>query len=102
MQSLAHYEKAFLTAFRTFYGDPAGWSLYGLLPNYLQREGSSLVYMADRLIAACGSGGFYLDDYEKTARGHGPRSEAQNPAGCQLRTLGPRGAIRPEIRKIRS
>ena len=65
MQSLAHYEKAFLTAFRTFYGDPAGWSLYGLLPNYLQREGSSLVYMADRLIAACGSGGFYLDDYEK-------------------------------------
>ena len=26
MQSLAHYEKAFLTAFRTFYGDPAGWS----------------------------------------------------------------------------
>ena len=36
-----------------------------MLPNYLQREGSSLVYMADRLIAACGSGGFYLDDYEK-------------------------------------
>lgn len=65
MQSLALYEQAFLTAFRTFYGDPATWSLYGLLPNYLQREGSSLVYMADRLIAACGSGGFYLDDYEK-------------------------------------
>ena len=36
-----------------------------MLPNYLQREGSSLVYMADRLIAACGSGGYYLDDYEK-------------------------------------
>ena len=31
---------------------------------YLRRKGSSLVYMADRLIADCGSGGFYLDDYE--------------------------------------
>ena len=65
MQSLALYEQAFLTAFRTCYGDPASWSLYGLLPNYLQREGSSLIYKTDRLIAACGSGGFYLDDYEK-------------------------------------
>lgn len=64
MRSLAWYERAFLTAFRQFYGDPAGWSLYGLLPNYLEREGSSLVYMVDRLIAACGSGGFFLHDYE--------------------------------------
>lgn len=65
MASLAHYERVFTEAFRTFYGDPAGWSLYALLPNYLQRTGSSLVYMADRLIAACGSGGFYLDQYEQ-------------------------------------
>lgn len=65
MASLALYERAFTEAFRRFYGDPEGWSLYALLPNYLQRKGSSLVYMADRLIAACGSGGFYLDEYEK-------------------------------------
>ena len=64
MQSLALYEQAFRASFRTFYGDPAHWSLYALLPNYLRRKGSSLVYMADRLIADCGSGGFYLDDYE--------------------------------------
>ena len=64
MRSLAHYEEAFRASFRACYGDPAGWSLYALLPNYLQRKGSSLVYMADRLIADCGSGGFYLDDYE--------------------------------------
>ena len=64
MQSLALYEQAFRTSFRTFYGDPAHWSLYALLPNYLRRKGSSLVYMADRLIADCGSGGFYLDDYD--------------------------------------
>ena len=65
MASLALYERTFTEAFRRFYGDPEGWSLYALLPNYLQRKGSSLVYMADRLIAACGSGGFYLDEYEK-------------------------------------
>ena len=65
MASLALYERAFTEAFRRFYGEPSEWSLYGLLPNYLQRKGSSLVYMADRLIQACGSGGFYLDEYER-------------------------------------
>lgn len=65
MQSLALYERAFTAAFEQFYGLAEGWSIYGLLPNYLQREGSSLVYMTDRLIQSCGSGGFYLDEYEK-------------------------------------
>ncbi|MDE6858191.1 MAG: acyltransferase, partial [Alistipes sp.] len=65
MESLALYERAFTAAFERFYGEPRRWSLYGLLPNYLSREGSSLVYMCDRLIAACGSGGFYLDQYER-------------------------------------
>ena len=65
MQSLALYERAFIAAFEQFYGSAEGWSIYGLLPNYLQREGSSLVYMTDRLIQSCGSGGFYLDEYEK-------------------------------------
>ena len=37
MRSLALYEKAFRASFRTFYGDPARWSLYALLPNYLRR-----------------------------------------------------------------
>lgn len=64
MRSLAHYERTFRTAFRLFYGDPARWSLYGLLPSYLKRQGSSLVYMVDRLMADCGSGGFYLNDYD--------------------------------------
>lgn len=65
MQSLAHYEQAFTRAFEQFYGESSQWSIYGLLPNYLQREGSSLVFMVDRLINRCGSGGFYLDEYEK-------------------------------------
>ena len=62
---LALYERAFTEAFREFYGEPKGWSIYALLPSYLERQGSSLVYMAERLIAECGSGGFYLDNYEQ-------------------------------------
>lgn len=61
---LALYERAFTEAFRSFYGEPSRWSIYALLPSYLEREGSSLVYMVDNLIRQCSSGGFYLHDYE--------------------------------------
>lgn len=57
------YERDFTECFERFYGKPESWSIYGLLPNYLQREGSSLVYMVNRLINRAGSGGFYLDNY---------------------------------------
>ena len=59
------YERSFTEAFRHFYGEPKECSIYALLPSYLEREGSSLVYMAERLIAQSGGGGFYLNDYEK-------------------------------------
>ncbi|MBO5861453.1 MAG: acyltransferase, partial [Alistipes sp.] len=65
MSDLKIYELAFFSSFEKFYGDVKGWSIYGLLPNYLQREGSSLIYMVDRMIARSDSGGFYLDEYEK-------------------------------------
>ena len=67
MADLSLYERDFRACFERFYGEPSRWSLYALLPNYLQRKGSSLVYMADRLIRECGSGGFYLDDYDRLA-----------------------------------
>lgn len=59
------YRRAFTQAFEAFYGKIEEWSIYGLLPNYLEREGSSLVYMTDELIRRAGSGGFYLNDYER-------------------------------------
>ena len=65
MASLEIYRRAFTKAFTEFYGDVEKWSIYGLLPNYLEREGSSLVYMVDTLIKQCGSGGFYLNNYEE-------------------------------------
>ena len=44
------YEESFLRAFRLFYGDPEEFLIAALLPSYTEREGSSLVYMADHLI----------------------------------------------------
>ena len=49
MADLGIYEKDFTASFERFYGPAEKWSIYGLLPNYLQREGSSLVYMVDLL-----------------------------------------------------
>lgn len=64
MRDVSDYRKAFSTAFSHFYGDPSGWSFYALLPGYLEREGSSLIYMTNDLIET-GRGGFYLNDYER-------------------------------------
>ena len=44
------YEKSFYSSFRLFYGEPDRFIIAALLPSYVEREGSSLVYMADRLI----------------------------------------------------
>ncbi len=65
MGSLKNYERAFTRAFELFYGNPKEWGIYALLPSYLEREGSSLIYMADKLIESSGGGGFYLYDHEK-------------------------------------
>ncbi|PZE18957.1 acyl transferase [Putridiphycobacter roseus] len=61
------YEKTFEKAFELFYDDPSNYVVIGLLPSYLEREGSSLVYMVDHLIKASGhsKSGFYLNNYEE-------------------------------------
>ncbi len=50
VSDLALYEKSFLRSFRLFYGDPCDYLIIALLPSYTGREGSSLVYMAGKLI----------------------------------------------------
>lgn len=64
------YEKSFLQAFRMFYGEPSAYCILALLPSYLEREDSSLVYMASRLIALSGhpQSGFYLNNLDGLAR----------------------------------
>lgn len=50
VSDLKLYERSFLNAFSLFYGDPAEYLVIALLPSYTEREGSSLVYMARKLI----------------------------------------------------
>jgi len=58
------YRKSFLEGFRLFYGDPARFCILALLPSYLERSGSSLVYMMEHLIrlSAHPDSGFYLNN----------------------------------------
>ncbi|WP_311953421.1 LuxE/PaaK family acyltransferase [Mucilaginibacter terrae] len=61
------YIQSFRAAFKLFYGDIKQYCVLALLPAYLQRGGSSLVYMADDLIKQSGhpNSGFYLYNYEE-------------------------------------
>jgi phenylacetate-coenzyme A ligase PaaK-like adenylate-forming protein len=63
------YRESFLTAFSQFYGSPQHWCVLGLLPSYLERQHSSLVYMVDELVkqSAHPLSGFYLDEHQKLA-----------------------------------
>lgn len=62
------YEKTFRRGFGMFYGDPSQVGIYALLPGYMEREGSSLIYMIEDLVRAGSRGGFYLDDHERLLR----------------------------------
>lgn len=44
------YEDSFRKAFHLFYGDVKEIAILALLPSYLERKGSSLIYMVDDLI----------------------------------------------------
>ncbi|MGO1245100.1 acyl transferase [Sphingobacterium sp. JB170] len=44
------YEESFKKCFSTFYGDAQDIAILALLPSYLERSGSSLIYMVDDLI----------------------------------------------------
>ena len=64
VSDLSLYEKSFLTAFELSYGNPSQYAILALLPSYIERGGSSLVYMANRLINDSDNehSGFYLKD----------------------------------------
>lgn len=66
---LAMYERSFTRGFELFYGHPEEYIILALLPSYLEREGSSLVYMANKLIqmSRSDSSGFYLSNMEELA-----------------------------------
>ncbi len=61
---LAIYEESFNLGFEKFYGDIKEYVVLALLPSYLERDGSSLIYMAQHLIekSAHPDSGFYLNN----------------------------------------
>lgn len=61
------YTKNFIQTFEKNYGPVQEWCIIGLLPSYLERNTSSLVFMVNELIKRSGhpQSGFYLHDHEK-------------------------------------
>jgi hypothetical protein len=61
------YKRSFITGFELAYGPVKDWCIIGLLPSYLERGNSSLVYMVNELVqlSAHPQSDFYLDEFDK-------------------------------------
>lgn len=60
------YTESFRRAFNLFYGDIRTYTILALLPSYLEREGSSLIYMVEDLIKQSDNpySGFFLFNHD--------------------------------------
>jgi phenylacetate-coenzyme A ligase PaaK-like adenylate-forming protein len=69
IKDVSLYEKSFLKTFAQFYGKVSEYCFLGLLPSYLEKGNSSLVYMVNNLMEDSGHplNGFYLSDFSKLA-----------------------------------
>ena len=67
---LSWYETSYLKGFEYFYGNIKDYTVLALLPNYLERKGSSLVYMVNDLIKRSKQpeSGFYLNNLDELAK----------------------------------
>ena len=67
VQDMAIYETSYRKGFAHFYGAIQDYCILALLPSYLEREGSSLIYMVNNLIEKSEhpSSGFYLHNLEE-------------------------------------
>ncbi len=70
VRSLEFYQQITEKTFHQFYGSVKEYTVLGLLPSYLERQGSSLVYMVDHFIQQSSSplSGFYLNEYEQLVK----------------------------------
>jgi phenylacetate-coenzyme A ligase PaaK-like adenylate-forming protein len=61
------YEESYRKGFAQFYGNIEDYVVLALLPSYLEREGSSLIYMVKDLIELSNNAesGFYLHNHEE-------------------------------------
>lgn len=67
VQDLSVYEKSYNEAFELFYGKPQDYCILALLPSYLERDGSSLIYMVDDLLkqSTHPKSGYFLHNHEE-------------------------------------
>ena len=67
VKDLKVYEESFTKGFNQFYGGVEDYCFLALLPSYMEREGSSLIYMTEYLVKNSNHplSGFYLDEYVK-------------------------------------
>ena len=67
IRDLEVYEESFMRGFIHFYGNPADYVFLALLPSYLERSGSSLIYMMEKLISESTDlrSGFFLNEFDK-------------------------------------
>lgn len=67
IKDISLYEQSFRKGFEICYGDIEEYIVLGLLPSYLERNNSSLVYMVHDMIQRSkhSESGFYLHDHEK-------------------------------------
>lgn len=67
VSDLRMYRKSFINGFKRFFGPIEDYTILALLPSYLERENSSLVYMVNQMIElSCFSeSGFFLDNLEE-------------------------------------
>lgn len=58
------YEKSFTNGLEQFYGDLSRYVVFALLPSYLERKNSSLVYMVEKILLKSNQqmGGFFLNE----------------------------------------
>ena len=64
------YEESFTKAFQQFYGEIEAYTVLALLPSYLERTGSSLIYMVNNFIEKSNNpkSGFYLNNLDELAK----------------------------------
>ncbi len=67
--NLSLYEESYTKGFQTFYGNVEDYVILALLPSYLERDDSSLIYMVNDLIQQSNrtESGFYLNNLEELA-----------------------------------
>jgi hypothetical protein len=75
------YEESFRTGFELFYGPISNYTIFALLPSYLERGDSSLIYMVEDLIKQSNdpASGFFLYNHDELYHQLKKQQQQQKP-----------------------